>query len=103
MLANVALTRTKCAKTFPSAPLQRANRVELRRFRYSAHPSYFNISEHAGQYAWKPVIIKTVVDEFGRALWVDSGNRLTSKAAGLIEVRFRPSTQEAKHVASAGD
>eukprot|EP00041_Stephanoeca_diplocostata_P017922 m.370502 g.370502 ORF g.370502 m.370502 type:complete len:458 (+) comp20860_c0_seq3:33-1406(+) len=48
--------------------------ILVRRFPYEDYPSWFDVTVDAGQYAWKPVIIKTVVDEFGAALWVDSGN-----------------------------
>lgn len=80
------------------ASLLRVNsNVELRRFDYKSHPRFFNITEHAGQYAWKPVIIKTVVDEHGAALWVDSGNRLGDMTKATAAMRhpsgfFSPSS-----------
>lgn len=37
------------------------------------------IDQHAGEYAWKPMIVKEVVDEFGAALWIDSGNLATAR------------------------
>eukprot|EP00040_Diaphanoeca_grandis_P043055 m.266818 g.266818 ORF g.266818 m.266818 type:complete len:437 (-) comp69507_c0_seq1:253-1563(-) len=73
--------------------LQKANPLtQLRRFDYTKYPDWFNISLHAGQYAWKPVIIKEVVDEFESAMWVDSGNRLAMRGArNLLALRMQHS------------
>ena len=50
---------------------------ELRKFNYSHYPSYFNIKINAGEYAWKPVIINDVLNEFKTAVcWLDGGNKL---------------------------
>eukprot|EP00039_Didymoeca_costata_P011378 m.159535 g.159535 ORF g.159535 m.159535 type:complete len:358 (+) comp15155_c0_seq4:379-1452(+) len=49
----------------------------IRKFAFSSYPDFMTINpgdQEAGQYAWKPLIIKEVVDEFGKALWMDSGN-----------------------------
>ena len=48
----------------------------LRTFDYSKYPDYYNIKINAGEYAWKPAIIKEVMDEIqtGVLLWCDSGN-----------------------------
>jgi len=50
--------------------------IQLRRFQYANYPDYFRIDQNAGEYAWKPIIIKEMVDEFGSVLWLDSGNNL---------------------------
>eukprot|EP00040_Diaphanoeca_grandis_P027242 m.154606 g.154606 ORF g.154606 m.154606 type:complete len:413 (-) comp30897_c0_seq1:270-1508(-) len=51
-----------------------ANVVSLRRFEYSKFPPWFRVDNgEAGSWAWKPVIIKEVVDEYQTALWLDSG------------------------------
>ena len=51
---------------------------ELRKFDYSKYPSYFNIKENAGEYAWKPVIINDVLNEFKTSIcWLDGGNKVT--------------------------
>ena len=42
--------------------------ASLRRFNYSAYPPHFRIDEHAGVYAWKPLIIREVVKEHGAAI-----------------------------------
>ena len=52
-----------------------AHILEFRKFDYSKYPDWFKIDYRAGEYAWKPMIIREVVDEFGEALWVDSGNK----------------------------
>lgn len=53
--------------------------ISLRTFDYSKYPDYYNISKNAGEYAWKPAIIKEVSDEIktGVLLWCDSGNLFT--------------------------
>jgi hypothetical protein len=50
----------------------------LRTFNYSDFPPHFNISVAAGEYAWKPIIVKEMLDTTTSAvLWLDSGDRLT--------------------------
>ena len=51
-----------------------ANVVALRRFPYAQYPDYFWITDHAGMYSWKPVIIDQIVNEFGTAVWMDTGD-----------------------------
>ena len=50
----------------------------LKRFNYSQYPSWFNIKINAGEYAWKPTIIKASLDKkkshFKYMIWLDSGN-----------------------------
>ena len=47
----------------------------LKLFDYSAHPSFFDIKKDAGAYAWKPAIIKTVIDQYRMSvIWMDAGN-----------------------------
>jgi hypothetical protein len=54
--------------------------VTLRRFDYSTYPDWFDIRVARGEYAWKPVIIKEMLDSTAhQVLWLDStGDRLTS-------------------------
>lgn len=42
---------------------------------YESLPTYFNISINAGEYAWKPLIIKTIWNEFKfkYLIWLDAG------------------------------
>jgi hypothetical protein len=53
--------------------------LELRRFQYGNYPDFFRIDQEAGEYAWKPVIIKELADEFGKVLWLDSGNTINKR------------------------
>lgn len=53
--------------------------IQLRRFQYANYPDYFRIDQAAGEYAWKPVIIKEMADEFGTVLWLDSGDSVGKK------------------------
>jgi hypothetical protein len=58
--------------------------VIYRKFDYSQYPKYFNIRENAGEYAWKPVIIWQVMEEFQtRIIWMDAGNVITKKLENL--------------------
>lgn len=45
----------------------------VRTFDYSRYPSYMSITIARGEYAWKPIIIKEVVDQFPLVLWLDAG------------------------------
>lgn len=66
-------TRQTLAKRFPF--------VEYRIFDYGAYPSYFNINQARGEYAFKPVIIDKVVSQYQNissnlnsfVYWLDSG------------------------------
>mmetsp|Transcript_10875 Transcript_10875/g.33535 ORF Transcript_10875/g.33535 Transcript_10875/m.33535 type:complete len:279 (-) Transcript_10875:34-870(-) len=49
-------------------------------FDYSRYPAYFNISVAAGEYAWKPVLFKEMLDETADAVvWLDCGNRFNGR------------------------
>ena len=51
------------------------NNIHYRVFDYSKYPSYLDIDKNAGEYAWKPVIISDVCEEFGNLIiWMDAGN-----------------------------
>lgn len=66
---------------------QNFSRFELRKFDYKKYPSYFNIKVNAGQYAWKPVIINDVLNEFKTSVcWLDGGNKLTQPLTLLRKV-----------------
>jgi hypothetical protein len=50
----------------------------VRTFNFSQFPSHFNIDVASGEYAWKPIIVKEMLDTTTSAvLWLDSGDRLT--------------------------
>lgn len=60
---------------------------ELRKFDYSKYPSYFNIKENAGEYAWKPVIINDILNEFKTSVcWLDGGNKVTEPLTSLRKI-----------------
>jgi len=61
--------------------------VELRAFDYSRYPAHVDIKDNAGQYAWKPVIICDVLEEFKRPVcWMDAGNVVTEPLLWLRKV-----------------
>lgn len=50
----------------------------VKTFNFSNYPDYFNIKINAGEYAWKPVIINEVMNEYKCCIcWLDAGNLLT--------------------------
>lgn len=50
------------------------NYIEVKQFDFSKYPSFFNIDINAGEYAWKPVIIKKTFEQYdGFILWLDAG------------------------------
>lgn len=52
--------------------------AELRLFDYSQYPDYFNIKVNAGEYAWKPIILSDILNEFKHCVcWMDAGNIVT--------------------------
>ena len=63
--------------------------ITVRRFDFAAHPPYFDIDIARGEYAWKPVIIKEMLDSTAvQVLWLDSGDRLAkdSDLDGIFEL-----------------
>ena len=54
---------------------------KFKTFDYSQHPPWFNISINAGEYAWKPAIIKASLDLKSYSakylIWLDSGHLIT--------------------------
>ncbi|MDX6747036.1 DUF1647 domain-containing protein [Polaribacter sp. PL03] len=57
---------------------------ELRKFDYSLYPSYFNIKKNAGEYAWKPVIINNILNEFKTSVcWLDGGNKVVKPLTSI--------------------
>lgn len=50
-------------------------KIDFRVFDYSKYPEYFNIKINAGEYAWKPIIIHQILNEFKCCVcWMDAGN-----------------------------
>lgn len=60
--------------------------LKMKRFNYSQYPSFFNITISAGEYAWKPSLIKETVDEFGSGiyLWLDAGDKISGNLTALF-------------------
>ena len=67
-------------KTFPT--------IRIRRFPFEDYPTYFNIHEAAGEYAWKPVLLWKTSQEIGggRMLWCDAGDRIIGSLDSLTKV-----------------
>ena len=64
--------------------------VTLRRFDFIRHPAHFNMHVNHGAYAWKPVILCGVLDEFrGCACWMDAGNIVTEPLAWIRDFTRR--------------
>jgi hypothetical protein len=57
-------------------------------FNYDKYPAYYNININAGEYAWKPALIKEVTDEYKTKydvlFWSDSGNKLTNMSVNAL-------------------
>lgn len=61
--------------------------IELRKFNYNNCPDYFNINIDNGKYAWKPVIINEVLNEFKCSIcWLDGGNVLKKELNELRKI-----------------
>jgi len=66
----------------------RTLKVHYRVFDFSKYPDYYNIHVNAGEYAWKPAIIKETMDElleiqtpYKKLLfWCDSGNIIRERS-----------------------
>ena len=60
--------------------------IEVRNFDYSLYPEWFDVRMEAGQYAWKPVIVGSVVQAAeGPVAWMDSGNLILGPLDALYE------------------
>lgn len=63
--------------------------VHYRRFPYEQYPDYFNVKHARGEYAWKPVAVKSSADEFADKnsqailVWCDAGNVLFKRQRWL--------------------
>ena len=53
--------------------------MDFRVFPFNNYPSHFNVKKNAGQYAWKPVIIASLLEEGAdHVIWLDAGDKLIS-------------------------
>jgi hypothetical protein len=49
--------------------------ASLRQFPFQDYPDFFDLDKEAGQYAWKPIIVRDVVlEQGGLVLWMDAGD-----------------------------
>lgn len=70
-------SRQAVASTYPPAM--------LRTFEYERYPPWMHIKVATGSYAWKPVILAEVMEDFGLpTCWMDAGNVITKP---LVSVR----------------
>lgn len=72
--------------------------INYRKFDYSKYPEYYNININAGEYAWKPALIKQTMDEIIRydinnntiLWWCDAGNKHDiNSLSNIIEIVTR--------------
>ena len=59
---------------------------ELRKFNFKKHPEFLGqyYDGKLGNYAWKPVIVEEIIEEFkSKVVWLDAGNLITSKIVFL--------------------
>jgi len=57
---------------------------ELRRFAWEQYPAHLDIKIRTGEYAWKPVIVWSVLEGAGEPVcWMDAGNILTGPLTEL--------------------
>lgn len=63
--------------------------VEYRYFDYNSYPPHFDITKNRGEYAWKPVIIAEVVEQYQNdsynssfVYWLDAGTSIRQELFG---------------------
>jgi hypothetical protein len=70
IIYDLGLTQLQRKRIRMAAP-----RARWRRFDFSKYPAYFDITVNAGQYAWKPVIVREELGKCrGLLCWMDAGN-----------------------------
>jgi hypothetical protein len=61
--------------------------TEIRFFDFTQYPDYFNIKVRAGEYAWKPIILHDLFNEFKCCVcWMDAGNLIIESLRSLQNV-----------------
>jgi hypothetical protein len=71
-----------------AAELKSTYNIKYRLFDYSKYPDYYNIQINAGEYAWKPAIIRSTMEEINNTstaadtilFWCDAGNILVENS-----------------------
>mmetsp|Transcript_20068 Transcript_20068/g.47864 ORF Transcript_20068/g.47864 Transcript_20068/m.47864 type:complete len:710 (-) Transcript_20068:17-2146(-) len=64
----------------------------FRQFEFARYPKHVQMDQDGhGAYAWKPIIIKEVADEFSASsvLWLDSGNQLAPHSLDRVHRRLQ--------------
>ena len=84
---DLGLTEAENQNLHNSFPL-----AEVRIFDYSKYPDHLNPKKYAkGCYAWKPVIISTILNEFKcNVCWMDAGN-IILRPLYLIRIKVKKS------------
>ena len=62
-------------------------RTRVRTFDYSKYPAFFNISDKAGSYAWKPAIVNEVMSSAppgSSIVWIDAGTEMGRRVGALL-------------------
>lgn len=77
---DIGLTRSQSQElqdTFPE--------ISYRKFPFENYPQHFSLSQNAGYWAWKPLIIQQLVQKYPTAqiLWLDSGNQVTGDLTAI--------------------
>lgn len=82
------LGMTNRQRTQVDTLLSQFPRSDLRKFQFDNFPPHFDMSEAAGQYAWKPAIISEVSMGLNDAtlLWLDAGNIVCSRLNSLRRI-----------------
>lgn len=65
---------------------------EVKKFQYKDYPDYFAITNNAGEYAWKPVIIESELDKNQGEhclFWLDAGNIVPSSLRMAVHSTMR--------------
>ena len=65
----------------------RLKQLSVLKFNYDRYPKFFNIDVQAGQYAWKPAIVKEIAElEKCSVLWCDAGNVVIKNLAVIRKI-----------------
>lgn len=65
--------------------IERRFSLTVQRFDYSSYPDFMNVKVAAGQYAWKPQILKEASSgRSGVLCWMDAGNLIERPLKGLV-------------------
>jgi hypothetical protein len=64
--------------------------VKLSRFPFEEYPDYFSMKNLAGQFAWKPTLLRSEAEGWpGILIWMDAGDRVISNSTSMIKIVCR--------------